>query len=185
MPNNVINIRMVTIGQEPKVWAQDIEKRVWWQIQNELHEIGQNAHRFMQEDIQNNIKRDGSTGNLARSIHFNFETKGFTCRFWIGDINYLNENAKQWRWLNYGVAGTGRTTPPPNMGIFEGTGKPTSEINNEMWMHTGDKRDYLLIPKKPIEAKNFIAHTQDKLNQDIPKMLKNIDKALGGTTGKK
>jgi hypothetical protein len=179
MPNTFLKISMQSVGQEPAEWGKEIEKIVYWEIQEELNRIGKSAHELMINTIKSSIKREGSTGNLENSIQFQFWNTGFSCGFWIGDIDFLNANAKYWRWLNYGIAGTGRTTPPPNLGYFGGNRPPQMYGGTEKWTHTGSKDNYLMIPRKPIEAVNYIEKTISQLNIDIPAMLDRVDKELG------
>lgn len=171
MPGSMINISMKSIGQEPEDWAKQVAQDFHWELQNELFILGEKAHALMLGTIKSNIKRDGSTGNLEKSIEYKFDNLANHCGFWIGDIDFLNANAKYWHWLNYGVAQSGRTTPPKDFGYFEGS----------KWIHMqSNEKSFWMTPTKPIEAINYIETAIFQLEQDIPEMLAKLDKKLEG-----
>jgi hypothetical protein len=171
MPGSMINISTKSIGQEPDAWAKQVAQDFHWELQNELNILGEKAHDLMIGTIKSNIKREGSTGNLEKSIEYKFDNLANHCGFWIGDIDLLNAQAKYWHWLNYGIAQTGRTVPPANRGHWNGT----------QWIHTTDRTDLWMTPKNPIEAINYIETAIFQLEQDIPEMLAKLDKKLEGS----
>ena len=173
MPGSMINISMKSIGQEPDAWAKQVSQDFHFEMQEELRNIGIKAHELMLGTIRSNIKRDGSTGNLEKSIQYEFNNLANHCGFWIGDIDLLNAQAKYWHWLNYGVAQSGRTVPPANRGHWQGT----------QWIHTTDKTDSWMTPTNPIEAINYIETAIFQLEQDIPEMLARLDAKLEGGSG--
>lgn len=161
---------MKSIGQEPAAWAQQVSQDFHFELQNEIFLLGEKAQDLMQGTIRTSIKRADSTGRLAKAMESHFEKLVNHSQFWIGDVDYLNAEVKYWYWLNYGIAQTGRTTPPPNRGHWEGT----------KWIHTTDKTDLWMTPKKPIEAVNYIETAIFMLEQDIPIMLAKLDAKLQG-----
>ena len=66
---------------------------------------------------------------------------------------------------NYGIAQSGRTVPPQTLGRFEGVPErpSSSAIKNQKWIPSSDEPTYLMLPTKPIEAKNYIEHTVAKI----------------------
>ncbi len=170
MPGSIINVTMKSIGQEPATWGRKLEQDFHFELQNQLNLLGTRAHELMRGTIKSNIKREPSTGKLAEAIQYEFKTEGNHCEFWIGDEDFLNANACYWRWQNYGIAGTGRTIPPTDFGHFDGN----------RWIHnSGEKGDYRMVPKTPLEAKNFIEMAIFQLEIEIPIMLATLDKLLG------
>ena len=146
-----------------------------------LEVLGKAVHTFMQKTITSNIKRPGSTGNLVRSIQYDKLEGG---GFWIGDINHLNEFAKQWRWLNYGMAGTGRKVPPgtdenPRIkGMFSpGEGKPMGSAFGQGRFRKGF---YAMNPKKAITAINYIEKSIFKLENEIVSVIDASSKTVFG-----
>jgi len=95
-------------------------RRYWNKYQIEAVKMGEKLHKDIVSYVNANAKkRSGNTGNLARSINFEFSTlgKGGTIFWGIGNLNLLNQNAPQWYVLNYGktVAGIRYI---PNYGNF-------------------------------------------------------------------
>ena len=85
----------------------------------------------------------------------------------VGDINFLNQNAKYWFWQNFGVAQTGRTIPPASRGRFNsGNPAPQTGGGNSRW-NQSSTGEFLIQPNKPIEAKNYIQATINQVNQII------------------
>jgi hypothetical protein len=162
-------------GQNPVAWWRTFEQDFHWELQNQLNFMKEDAHQFMREIIKSKIKRVGSTGNLANSIQAEFWKAGNDCGFWIGDVDYLNANAKYWHWLNYGVAQTGRKIPPPNYGYFGQGEAPHLHGQGQAWTHTGDKGDYLMIPWQAIEPMDYIDTTILKVDTEIPELLANLE----------
>ncbi|MFA5150918.1 MAG: hypothetical protein WC433_08510, partial [Candidatus Omnitrophota bacterium] len=126
------------------------------ELNTKLISLGKEIHSFMQQVIVSNIKRPGSTGNLVRAIQFGEMSNGF----FIGDIDYLNEHAKYWRWLNYGIAGTGRRIPPSTAensrikGQFSpGEARPMGSAFGQGRFQKGF---YPITPMKAISPINFI-----------------------------
>lgn len=170
-------------GTDVKEFKTKLTRDFWLEAQAELYQLGQDTLNFMCDTIRNNTKRLGSTGNLINNISFNWYSSGFTCGFAIGDIEVLNQRAPYWHWLNFGIALSGRSIPPPNRGFFASGlglsgewGKPRQRGQGEEWIHTGDRRDYLLFPKKPIRAVNFIENSNHFLENGLEKFLKLLEK---------
>lgn len=176
----MLRIKMLSQGEDLASFSSRMTKENWFELQEDLYNLGQETHKFMQQTIVNNIKRPGSTGNLVRNIEFHFFSAGYTCGFWIGDIDNLNTNAPYWRWLNYGVAGTGRRIPPGSnegaIGHFApGIPEPTQgDFRGGRWQQA--KRSptlglFRIYPKKPIEAINYIESSIFILETSLSKLL--------------
>ena len=125
------------------------------------------TERVIKAKIKESIERDGSTGNLADS----FTTVKIPNGWGVGDIDFLNQNAKYWYWINYGVAQSGRTTPPISRGAFKsGNPSPSSAGGNSRWGQSSNGQ-YMIKPSKPIEAHNYIQKTINQINQIISSVL--------------
>lgn len=132
-----------------------------------IKEIARETERVIKAKITERIIREDSTGNLADS----FTTVKISNGWGVGDIDYLNANAKYWYWQNFGVAQSGRDTPPQSRGAFRtGNPAPQSAGGTSRWnQSTGGQ--YRIKPTKPIEAKNYIQATINEINQIISSVI--------------
>ena len=143
-------------------------------IENQLSSIAFNTEKTIQDKIKESLQRPGSTGNLSRSF---FAEKSGARSWGVGSISYLNQHAPYWRWINFGVAATGRTTPPTTVGAFSpGSPSPNAgDFRRGRFQHnSGAGGGFLLTPKKPIQAHNYIARTLIEVPKIISKVLSRI-----------
>lgn len=119
---------------------------------------------------ERSTKRENSTGNLANS----FTTVKLSDGWGVGDINFLNKQAPYWFWQNFGKAQSGRTIPPRSRGQF-GTGnpQPVAGGGTSRWNQSSNGQ-FLIDPKKPIEAKNYIQATLNEVNQIVSSVVRRI-----------
>jgi hypothetical protein len=156
------------------------------ELNTKLISLGKEIHSFMQQVIVSNIKRPGSTGNLVRSIQFGVLGEG---SFWIGDIDFLNDNAKYWRFLNYGKAGTGETIPGGGKavpaGIFSpGSANPDqSSFRSGRWNVGGNSggRMFTFAAKRPMPSFNYIEKSIFLLENRLEDILKSGTKTIFGS----
>lgn len=135
-----------------------------------IEAIAKDTETIIKEKIIESLQRPGSTGNLANS----FFAERIGIRGWgVGNIPFLNKNASYWRWINYGVAGTGRTTPPPSIGSFS-PGNPAPSGGDfrkgRFAQNSGSSGGFLMNPNKPIEPHNYIARTLVQ----VPGIIKSV-----------
>lgn len=130
----------------------------------QIEAMARETELVIQTKIQERIKRDGSTGHLASS----FQTIKTPGGWGVGDIDYLNTNAKQWYWLNFGVAQSGRTTPPGTNENPRIRGHFSPDTNGRF---TKGSPSFPMNPTKPIEAINYIQATLNEVNAIITKVL--------------
>ena len=135
-------------------------------VNKQIEELAKETERVMRDKIRQSIQRPGSTDNLAMSI---FAEKIGDNHWGVGNINYLNSKAKYWKWLNYGVAGTGRTTPPATLGQFNPGGAPDAGSFRKGRWEGGNQ--FFMIPKNPIQAHNYIERTLAEIPSIILKVL--------------
>lgn len=121
-------------------------------ILKRVEEVAKDAEATLKDNIKNSIIREGSTGNLEDSMFIEPIPNGYG----LGNIPFLNEHAKQWHWLNYGVAQTGRKIPPGTDENPKIRGHFEPETNGRF---VKGQPKFNMNPKKPIEAKNFIENT--------------------------
>ena len=149
-----------------RIQAQTIQKL----SERQIFEIAKETERVIKAKITASIEREGSTGNLANS----FTTVKITGGYGVGDIDFLNKNAKYWYWMNYGVAQSGRTTPPRSRGQFNsGNPAPQTGGGNSRWNQSAGGQ-FLINPTKPIDAKNYIQATISEINQIISSVVRRV-----------
>jgi len=167
----LIRVKIISQGEDLGTFVSRVKNDNDEMIKN-LENLGREIHSFMQQTIVQNIKRLGSTGNLVRSIQFGLLGSG---GWWIGDIDYLNQFAKMWRWLNYGIAGTGRTIPPSTAenprirGQFI-PGEPRP-MPSSFGQGRFQKGFYPIYPKKAISPINFIEKSIFLLENKLPSVI--------------
>jgi len=155
-----VRVSITGIGKDfARIQTQTIARLA----ERQIKEIADETTRVIRQKITERIERDGSKGNLAKS----FTTVKIDGGWGVGDIDYLNTNAKYWYWQNFGVAQSGRTTPPRSWGKFtSGNPAPDSAGGNSRWSGK-ESAIYVINPTKPIEAKNYIQATISEINQII------------------
>lgn len=130
----------------------------------QVEAMAKETESVIKQKIKDSIQRPGSTGNLAN----NFYAEKISDRAWgIGNIAVLNTNAKYWKWLNYGVAGTGRRIPPSSMGSFSPLAiAPDAGLFREgRFVQDGS---FPMTPTKAIEPHNYI----EKTLSEIPNIIR-------------
>jgi len=134
----------------------------------ELDRITREARNIMANAITRGNDTDNaknSEGNLIKFLEPELVSISSTrVEFKIGIIDTLNDNVPYWYVLNYGRTQSGTPfLPPKNRGYFEG----------DTWVHTGDRKDYLLQPKTytPVPyltlAEDYIQVELAKLNMKM------------------
>ncbi len=171
----MFSLKIISQGEDLATFSRNVTRAMHFELQSDLDDVGKETHQFMQQNIVSQIKRPFSTGNLVRAIKYEWFDSGFEFGFFIGDIDYLNQTAKQWRWLNYGKAGTGRTIPP-------GTNE-NPRIRGE-FIPSGlgrfQKGGFPMNPTKPMPAYHYIDNTIHFLEDRLPKVME----MTSGTMGK-
>jgi hypothetical protein len=157
---SIVRVTIEGIGKNfAKIQAQTVARLA----ERQIEEIARETERVIKQKITERIEREGSTGNLANA----FTTVKLANGWGVGDVAYLNSNANYWYWMNFGVAQSGRTTPPRSRGAFRtGNPAPTPGGGTSRWNQSSTGQ-YLINPIKPIEAKNYIQATISEINRII------------------
>lgn len=165
MPN--IKVSVEGLGKNfAKVQANIITRL----SERQLEAIARETERVIKRKIQERIQREDSTGNLANS----FTTVKIIDGWGIGDIAFLDQNAPYWYWQNFGVAQSGRTTPPISRGQFRtGNPQPSSVGGTSRWNQSLNGQ-YMIFPNKPIDAKNYIQATINEINQIVASVVRRV-----------
>lgn len=160
----------------------------WAEFQPMVEELGEEVRNYMIQYIASHKVREdaehprpGSLQSLEEGIKC-YKLGGFgkaSIGFGIGNIEELNQFNKYWAWINYGVAGTGRKSPPADYGYFEdGTPPIKGSGQGQNWQHTGNTDDYLMIPRKALPAMRYIENTESFLDVEFSKLINDLKKAL-------
>ncbi len=136
----------------------------------QIEAIARETEKVIKAKITERIEREGSTGNLSNS----FTTVKIPDGWGVGDIDFLNKQAPYWFWQNFGKAQSGRTTPPRSRGRFTtGNPKPNPGGGRSRWNQSSTGQ-FLIDPKKPIEAKNYIQATVNEINQIVSSVVRRV-----------
>lgn len=170
MPRTRVNIKGLKKFRNTEIISVgDLSRR-------QLQFLALKTERVIKGKITESIQRPGSTGNLANS----FFAERITDSSWgIGNISFLNSKAPYWRWINYGVAGTGRKVPPKTTGAFNpGDPAPNASTFGEgRFYHNaggGSGHIFQLNPNKPIDPHNYIQRTVAEVRTLIASALKSV-----------
>lgn len=166
MPNQNFYIKTTKKGKDPYLFIKEIEKNIYFEMQDRLVDIGEITAKRMREIIQDSIKRIGSTGRLENSIKS--EILDDTAGIHIG-IGRISELPPYWEVIN-----DGGYVPVPNRGFFaSGLGQsgegvpPMPGVSGEQWIHTGAKGDYYMNPQKPIDPVGYVEISNAEMNMHI------------------
>lgn len=139
-----------TKGTSPKNLNKKLDKFIKSNSDEQLR-IGANTLNFMKSFIRNNVKREGSTGNLENSITLVVPDPTSKSAVYIGDKDKMSSQAPYWYVVNYGkTTKGGKFIPPPNYGIFGQGTPPQPGVGTEQWTHLGAKAKKFadfIIPK--------------------------------------
>ena len=157
------NVRVTITGMGAK-FAKVQTQTIALIAERQIEAMARETETVIQNKIQERIKRDGSTGHLASS----FQTVKISGGWGVGDIEYLNANAPQWHWLNFGVAQSGRRIPPGTNENPRIRGHFSPDTKGRF---TKGSPSFAMNPTKPIEAMNYIQATLNEVNGIIAKVL--------------
>jgi hypothetical protein len=87
----------------------------------------------------------------------------------VGNISILNLKAKWWRWLNYGIAGTGRRIPP---GTKENPRITGHFVPGTKGIFTKGQPKFPIDPKKAIKPHNYIEKALGVMISKVKELLK-------------
>lgn len=165
--------RVIIKKLNPKSLESEIREFIIPLSERQIFHMSEETVKEIRNKIAESIQRPGSTGNLASSFFSEKIPEGYG----IGNIDYLNSNAKYWHWQNYGVAQSGRTIPPMSTGFFApGQAEPMqSEFRTGRFEYTGDYANaYLLNPKRAIEPHNYIERTIARIAEIANSVLSTV-----------
>jgi hypothetical protein len=160
-------INVTIIAKNGKSLAQEI-MIITEKLSNKHTKTLANAsEEIMKNNIQESILRNDSTGNLAKQITVEELNNGYG----VGNIDTLNQNAKQWAWLNWGRAQTGRTIPPGTKENPRIRGHFTSPTRGRF---IKGQPKFPMNPKQAIRPINYIEKTLATIQSRINEFLLGI-----------
>jgi len=127
----------------------------------------QELDKAIEDTRERRLKRVGN--HLKDQIQVEKISQGEKSGYGVGNIETLNQKAKWWYWINFGIAGTGRTIPPntkdyPSLvGHFE----PSTQ-----GIFTKGQPNFPIFTKKAIKAHNYIEKALGIMISKVRELLK-------------
>lgn len=141
-----------------------------------LQDIAHQSEKRIQFHVLASVQRPGSTGKLAESIFAEKTSNGWG----LGKISYLNKVVPYWRWINFGVAGTGRKIPPATYGVFNPGSQPPQgpgpNRSGRFQPLRSTEGGFKMVPTLPIQPHNYIQRTLQQQNSIISSVLRSRNK---------
>jgi len=157
-----------------EIISDTIEKD-WFFFQAEAFALGSKMANYMSAYINNNRKRRGGTGRLAKAMKF----QGFTGAGLVSwGIGFIPSLPKYWYVINYGKMVSGEPFVPFRGGFvpgsFEGN-KPDSALKGGVErFNIGDGSKFGMKPKSIVRPMNYIQATKARLNANLTALLARI-----------
>ena len=127
--------------------------------QRQLERIARETEQIIKENIRASLLHpEYSSGHLENSF---FAEKIGVNSWGIGNVGYLNENTPYWRHINYGSQ---------EIGANWQHWLPKGYWQDGLWVV--DSQGYYDMPKKPIEAHNYIEKTISEIDSIVKRNLK-------------
>ena len=173
-------IRITPKFNVQKIINKAINKK-WFIFQEQVFSLGHEILAYMQNYINANTKRSGSTGNLAKSMTLEVSAGAGTGKvFWgIGNMEILNTEAKYWYVVNFGKMITGQPYVPYHgkrvPGSFNGN-VPDSSLtgNGSEQFNKGDGSGFSMSAKTPIRPMSYIQASRHQLDVKLRMVLASL-----------
>lgn len=149
-----------------------IEKLSFVGAEGILTNLAEQSVETMKDTINSSRKRpDKGTHNLENSITVEevLNDPGKKLIIGIGNIDKMNQEASYWEFID-----VGGYIPPAEWGYFGEGNPPIAGKSGELWTQTGDKKDFLMKPKKPIEGINYVQKGITYLRTNINKTIEEV-----------
>lgn len=115
------------------------------------------------------VTRERSVKPEGNHLKEQIQVEKITDGYGVGNVATLNQKAPWWVWLNFGMAGTGRTIPP---GTDENPRIVGHFVPETKGIFTKGHPKFPLYPKKPIKAHNYIEKALGIMVSKIRELLK-------------
>lgn len=173
---------MISVNWKPIFNAKEIVDEFigkhWIEVETEITLLGEEILSYMQQFITSRIHRDGSTGNLVKSINIEYwANKGVESPFagWgIGKMSDMDKEAPYWYLINYGgmsfVANFG-------MGIggsFNGEAPDPMKAGSGVGTQRFGAGNFVMFPKSPILPMGYIEASRLELDKNINLIIQKL-----------
>lgn len=153
----VMRVEITSSGPTAREFALDLERDKKF-VRNKLISLGKSSRDVMRRVIDSKRKRPSQrnklsgTKKLADTITFGYlDLAEGGVVVWVGDIEKLDREAPHWFLINYG----GKIKSGPVPGSFT-DGRPRAGAGGKAFIYNPMKGSSFMIPKKPIQPKNYI-----------------------------
>ena len=173
-----ITITQKVVGKDPATFIREVTSRIHNELQNEIKLSADATAEIMRRILLNSGYKLEKLANAIQSKVLN-DVNGIVIG--IGKISDLPKDA---RGRDYWNAFNDGWLPPPNWGYWVGSvssplqGTPIANLTGERWVHTGDKSDFYMTPKKLIRPLKFVSigyeDLKDHINKEIDKCLSRL-----------
>src|SRR3989304_113342 len=176
---------MITASITPKfdskvIYNEWIEKN-WFEFQEKVFELGNEMLAYIQQFITSKTHRDGSTGNLVRSIKLYPQAGAGTAEVgWgIGLMSEMDTLAPYWYLINFGgyttIAKEGRGVA----GFFGSNNAPDSTlagsgVGTERFNQSSADGRFYMKPHSLIIPMNYIESSRFELDRALQHILTSI-----------
>ena len=150
-------------------------------FQNRALMLGQRIHAYMIGYIASHKKRAQSphldgTLSLEKSIKLHILATAPAIISWgIGHIPSLQAQSPHWYVINYGKTVSGRRFIPGGgkavPGYFQPSGRPMANKRNGREPFIYSPGTFIMYPKNPVRAMNYIESTQFRLSNEFRVLL--------------
>lgn len=172
-----MTVTIKTKGKHPMQFIRDVDKRIHFEFQSFLADIGEQCATKMRENIRTSKKRNNNIeGELEKSIQS--EILNYTGGIHLG-IGNLNKAP-----IYYSIINNGGYIPPTTnkvvpLGSFNGA-KPDSSKSGGTWNMNGDIYTFIdkKTPKKPIQPFRYIEYGETLLRNAIKREMKKLNKII-------
>jgi len=140
---------------------------IYGEAQEAMVELGENTAENMRETIDNSrTQPDKGTHKLETAIDSKILNTTGGILIGVGEIAKLRAEAPYFEVLD-----VGGYVPPANRGFFPGNTAPQGGKSGELWTHTGNRKDFLMRPKKAIEGIDYIGKAIRNLDKELKKKI--------------
>jgi len=170
---------MITAKWTPNFNTREIYNewigKSWLELEGTIAELGEYILSYMQQFITNRIHRDGSTGNLVRSINIEYWSQGAKetlageayAGWGIGKMSDMDKDAPYWYLINYGgmsfIAKFGLGVG----GSFNGEAPDPMKAGSGVGTQRFGSGNFVMFPKSPILPMGYIEASRFELDKNI------------------
>jgi len=169
----MISIRVIDSGENLIDFGSRMHKIFEQELPAKLNSLGQRAHQAMIAYIEASKKRPGGDNKLEESIEYQFFNEaGKGYGFWIGDIDKMSLESPYWRWIDTGVAKSGRMIPPG----YDENPKIRGEFKPGSGVGRFERGFYPIRPIKSMPAMHYIEVATFQITNEVNQLVATLNK---------